>query len=282
MVVSSDERGLGRVRNGHFIHFSFFGENMSDCLDVQRLDGVLIMQLNRPQARNAINLETAQALAAALDVLDSDPDLRLGVLTGSGGNFCSGMDLKAFAATGQRPYVGKRGFAGLCEQPPAKPLIAAVEGYALAGGCELVLACDLVVAARDARFGLPEVRRGLVPGSGGMLRLPSRIPYHVAMEAVLTGEAFGAERLYQLGLVNRLAEPGAALDEALAVARAIAANGPLAVRTAKSVIAQSRNWRPDEMFDHQRPLIAHIFTSEDAREGATAFAEKRPPVWKGK
>src|SRR5690606_8913092 len=272
----------GRVRNGHFIHFSFFGENMSDCLDVQRLDGVLVMQLNRPQARNAINLETAQALAAALDALDSDPDLHLGVLTGSGGNFCSGMDLKAFAATGQRPYVGKRGFAGLCEQPPAKPLIAAVEGYALAGGCELVLACDLVVAARDARFGLPEVRRGLVPGSGGMLRLPARIPYHVAMEAVLTGEALGAERLYQLGLVNRLAEPGAALDEALAMARTIAANGPLAVRTAKSVIAQSRNWRPDEMFDRQRPLIAHIFTSEDAREGATAFAEKRPPGWKGR
>ncbi|MFA7475355.1 MAG: enoyl-CoA hydratase-related protein, partial [Castellaniella sp.] len=163
-----------------------------------------------------------------------------------------------------------------------KPLIAAVEGYALAGGCELVLACDLVVAARDARFGLPEVRRGLVPGSGGMLRLPSRIPYHVAMEAVLTGEAFGAERLHQLGLVNRLAEPGAALDEALAMARVIAANGPLAVRTAKSIVAQSRNWRPDEMFERQRPLIAHIFTSEDAREGATAFAEKRPPVWKGK
>jgi enoyl-CoA hydratase len=255
---------------------------MSDCLDVQRLDGVLVMQINRPQARNAINLETAQALAAALDVLDSDPELRLGVLTGSGGNFCSGMDLKAFAASGQRPYVGQRGFAGLCEQPPVKPLIAAVEGYALAGGCELVLACDLVVAAHDARFGLPEVRRGLVPGSGGMLRLPSRIPYHVAMEAVLTGEAFSAGRLHQLGLVNRLAEPGAALDEALSLARVIAANGPLAVRTAKAVISQSRNWRPDEMFERQRPLIAPIFVSQDAREGATAFAEKRSPVWKGK
>lgn len=255
---------------------------MSDCLEVQRQDGILIMRLNRPQARNAVNLETAQALAAALDTLDADPQLRLGILTGAGGNFCSGMDLKAFAATGQRPYVGDRGFGGLCERPPEKPLIAAVEGYALAGGCELVLACDLVVAARDARFGVPEVKRGLVPGSGGMLRLPARIPYHVAMEAVLTGDFLSAERLHQLGLVNRLAEPGGALDAALALARTIAANGPLAVRTAKSVISQSRNWRPDDMFDLQRPRIAHIFTSEDAREGATAFAEKRQPVWKGK
>ncbi len=254
---------------------------MSDCLETRCLDGVLIMQLNRPHARNAINLETARALAAALDRLDTDAALRLGVLTGAGGNFCSGMDLKAFAATGERPYVADRGFAGLCERPPAKPLIAAVEGYALAGGCELVLACDLVVAARDARFGLPEVKRGLVPGSGGLLRLPARIPYHVAMEAVLTGDLFGAERLHQLGLVNRLAEPGAALEAALDLGRTIAANGPLAVRTAKAVMAQSRNWRPEDMFDLQRPRIAHIFVSADAREGATAFAEKRPPVWQG-
>jgi len=255
---------------------------MSDCLDTRQQDGILIMRLNRPQARNAVNLETAQALAAALDQLDADPQLRLGILTGAGGHFCSGMDLKAFAATGQRPYVGDRGFGGLCERPPQKPLIAAVEGYALAGGCELALACDLIVAARDAQFGVPEVKRGLVPGSGGMLRLPSRIPYHVAMEAVLTGDLFPAERLHQLGLVNRLAEPGEALDAALVLAGRIAANGPLAVRTAKSVIAQSRNWRPEDMFDLQRPRIAHIFTSEDAREGATAFAEKRPPVWQGK
>ena len=255
---------------------------MSDLVKVQAEDRVLVITVNRPEARNAINYETAVELAAALDRLDQDPGIVLGIITGAGNTFSAGMDLKAFAATGQRPLIEGRGFAGLCEQPPAKPLIAAVEGYALAGGCELVLACDLVVAARDARFGLPEVRRGLVPGSGGMLRLPSRIPYHVAMEAVLTGEAFGAERLHQLGLVNRLAEPGAALDEALAMARTIAANGPLAVRTAKSIVAQSRNWRPDEMFERQRPLVAHIFTSEDAREGATAFAEKRPPVWKGK
>ncbi|HEX7387402.1 MAG TPA: crotonase/enoyl-CoA hydratase family protein [Castellaniella sp.] len=255
---------------------------MSDCVEVQRLDAVWVMRLNRPQARNAVNLETAQALAAALDALDADPELRIGVLTGAGGNFCSGMDLKAFAATGERPYVGNRGFGGLCEKPPAKPLIAAVEGYALAGGCELALACDLIVASREARFGVPEVKRGLVPGSGGMLRLPSHIPYHVAMEAVLTGDFFDAERLHQLGLVNRLAEPGQALDAALAMARTIADNGPLAVRTAKSIVSQSRNWRPEDRFDLQRPRIAHIFVSEDAHEGATAFAEKRKPVWKGK
>ncbi|MFT0533640.1 crotonase/enoyl-CoA hydratase family protein [Castellaniella hirudinis] len=255
---------------------------MSDCLEIQRLDGVLVMRLNRPQARNAIDLDTAQALAAALDELDADPQWRLGILTGAGGNFCAGMDLKAFAATGQRPYVGDRGFAGLCERPPEKPLIAAIEGYALAGGCELALACDLIVASREARFGLPEVKRGLVPGSGGLLRLPARIPYHIAMEAVLTGDFFPAERLHQLGFVNRLAEPGQALDAALELARGIAANGPLAVRTAKAVLAQSRNWRPDDMFDLQRPRIAHIFTSADAHEGATAFAEKRAPVWQGK
>ncbi|WP_269496953.1 crotonase/enoyl-CoA hydratase family protein [Castellaniella sp. S9] len=255
---------------------------MSDVLELRVVDRIQIMSINRPEARNAINLEAAEAIAAAMDALDGNPDVDLGILTGSGGNFCAGMDLKAFARTGQRPYVGERGFAGLCERPPAKPLIAAIEGYALAGGCELALACDLIVASREARLGLPETKRGLVPGSGGMLRLPARIPYHVAMEAVLTGDMMGAERLHQLGLINRLAEPGAALDEALALGRTIAANGPLAVRAAKHVISQSRNWRQDEMFDLQRPRIAHIFASEDAREGATAFAEKRPPVWKGR
>ncbi|MFA7436683.1 crotonase/enoyl-CoA hydratase family protein [Castellaniella sp.] len=255
---------------------------MSHMVEVRRDEYVLIMQLNRPQARNAINQEIAQQLAAALDELDADPSLRLGVLTGAGGHFCSGMDLKEFAATGKRPYVGDRGLAGLCERPPAKPLIAAVEGYALAGGCELVLACDLVVAARDARFGLPEVKRGLVPGSGGMLRLPARIPYHMAMEAVLTGDLYEAERWHALGLVNRLVEPGQALAAAVQLAHQVAVNGPLAVRAAKAMITQSRNWRPEDMFDLQRPRIAHVFASEDAREGARAFAEKRAPVWQGK
>lgn len=255
---------------------------MNEMLDVQIVDRIQVMTINRPQARNAINLETAQAIAAAMDALDASDDVDLGILTGAGQTFCSGMDLKAFAQSGQRPYVGDRGFAGLCERPPAKPLIAAVEGYALAGGCEVALSCDLIVASMSAQFGVPEVKRGLVPGSGGMLRLPARIPYHIAMEAVLTGEMLAAERMHQYGLVNRLVEPGQALSAALELARTIAANGPLAVRTAKRIIAESRNWREADMFDLQRPRIAHIFVSEDAREGATAFAEKRKPVWKGK
>lgn len=255
---------------------------MSELVKVEVVEQILVITLNRPQARNAVNHESAQQLAAALDRLDADDSLVIGILTGAGNTFCSGMDLKAFAATGQRPYVEGRGFAGICERPPRKPLIAAVEGYALAGGCEVVMACDLVVAASNATFGVPEVKRGLVPGSGGMVRLPSRIPYHIAMEAVLTGDMFPAERFHQYGLVNRLVEPGQALDAALTLARQIAQNGPLAVQTAKQIIAESRNWRPADMFDLQRPRIVHVFESDDAREGATAFAEKRAPVWTGK
>jgi len=255
---------------------------MSELVKVEIVGRVQVITIDRPQARNAINYETAHELAAALDRLDADDGVAIGVLTGAGNTFCSGMDLKAFAASGQRPYVGDRGFAGICERPPRKPLIAAIEGYALAGGCEIALACDLIVAANNATFGLPEVKRGLVPGSGGMVRLPARIPYHIAMEAVLTGEMMPAERFHHYGLVNRLAEPGQALEAALEMARLISGNGPLAVQTAKRIISESRNWRPADMFDLQRPHIAHIFTSDDAKEGATAFAEKRKPVWTGK
>lgn len=255
---------------------------MAELVKTTIADRVMVITINRPEARNAVNMEAAQALAAALDILDASDDVTVGILTGAENTFSSGMDLKAFAKDGQRPYVGDRGFAGICERPPKKPLIAAVEGYALAGGCEIALACDLVVAAEDALFGLPEVKRGIVPGSGGMVRLPARIPYHIAMEAVLTGEMFPAPRMASHGLVNRLTEPGQALVGAMEMARTIAANGPLAVQTAKQVIAQSRDWRQADMFDLQRPRIAHIFTSADAKEGATAFAEKRQPVWQGK
>jgi enoyl-CoA hydratase len=255
---------------------------MSDLIKVERVDGIQIMTINRPDARNAINLATAQALAAALDDLDSRADVRIGILTGANNTFSSGMDLKAFAQGGERPLIPGRGFAGLNEAPPRKPLIAAVEGYALAGGCEMALACDLIVAARNAQFGLPEVKRGLVAGSGGMLRLPRRLPYHIAMEIVLTGDMFGAERAHAHGLVNRLTEPGQALAGALELARIIVENGPLAVQTAKSIVTQAVDWDQADMFERQRPLIAHIFTSADAKEGATAFAEKRKPVWQGK
>ncbi|KGP01653.1 enoyl-CoA hydratase [Alcaligenes faecalis] len=255
---------------------------MSELVTLERIGKVLLITLNRPEARNAINLETAQALAQALDEFDADRSIAVGVLTGANNTFCAGMDLKAFAKTGQRPYVGDRGFAGICERPPAKPLIAAVEGYCLAGGFEIALSCDLIVAADSANFGLPEVKRGIVPGSGGMVRLPSRIPYHMAMEMVLTGGMYPAARMAELGLVSRLAEPGKATEQALALAEQIAANGPLAVQTAKSIISQSRDWRQSDLFDLQRPRIAGIFTSADAKEGATAFAEKREPVWQGK
>ncbi|ASC89916.1 crotonase/enoyl-CoA hydratase family protein [Alcaligenes nematophilus] len=255
---------------------------MSELVTLERIGKVLLITLNRPEARNAINLETAQALAQALDEFDADPSIAVGVLTGANNTFCAGMDLKAFAKTGQRPYVGDRGFAGICERPPAKPLIAAVEGYCLAGGFEIALSCDLIVAADSANFGLPEVKRGIVPGSGGMVRLPSRIPYHMAMEMVLTGGMYPAARMAELGLVSRLAEPGKTTEQALALAEQIAANGPLAVQTAKSIISQSRDWRQSDLFDLQRPRIAGIFTSADAKEGATAFAEKREPVWQGK
>ncbi|MGX9523232.1 crotonase/enoyl-CoA hydratase family protein [Alcaligenes nematophilus] len=255
---------------------------MSELVTLERIGKVLLITLNRPEARNAINLETAQALAQALDEFDADPSIAVGVLTGANNTFCAGMDLKAFAKTGQRPYVGDRGFAGICERPPAKPLIAAVEGYCLAGGFEIALSCDLIVAADSANFGLPEVKRGIVPGSGGMVRLPGRIPYHMAMEMVLTGGMYPAARMAELGLVSRLAEAGKATEQALALAEQIAANGPLAVQTAKSIISQSRDWRQSDLFDLQRPRIAGIFTSADAKEGATAFAEKREPVWQGK
>lgn len=255
---------------------------MSDLIKIEVIDRIQIMTINRPQTRNAINYETAVEFARALDQLDASDEIVLGIVTGAGNTFSSGMDLKAFAHNGQRPYVGDRGFAGLCEKPPAKPLIAAVEGYALAGGCEIALACDLIVAANNASFGLPEVKRGIVPGAGGMLRLPRRVSYHIAMEMILTGEMVPAQRAYDIGLVNRLFEPGKALEGALALARIIAQNGPLAVRTAKKIVTQSGDWRQTEMFDLQRPRVAPVFASADAKEGATAFAEKRKPVWQGK
>ncbi|CCN24641.1 crotonase/enoyl-CoA hydratase family protein [Bordetella bronchiseptica] len=255
---------------------------MSELVKVEIADGIQIITVNRPEARNAINFETAQAMAAALDQLDERDDVRIGILTGAGGTFSAGMDLKAFARTGQRPSLPERGFAALTERPPKKPLIAAVEGYALAGGCEMALSCDLLVAADNAKFGLPEVKRGLVPGAGGMLRLPRRLPYHIAMEIILTGDFLDASRAHALGLVNRLTAAGGALEGALALARVIVENGPLAVQVAKSIVAQSGDWDQETMFDRQRPQVTEIFASADAKEGATAFAEKRKPVWQGK
>jgi len=247
----------------------------------ERRDGVLLITLNRPDARNAVNLALAEGIAAALDDLDASNDVQVGVLTGAGKGFSSGMDLKAFT-TGERPWVGDRGFAGIVQRASDKPLIAAIEGFAVAGGFEIALACDLIVSARDARVGTPEVKRSLVAAGGALIRLPRRIPYHVAMELALTGDPIGAERAHQLGIVNRLAEPGKAVEAALELAAEIARNGPLALEASKKIVANALDWTEGEAWEKQGAIAGPVFTSEDAREGAVAFAEKREPVWKGR
>lgn len=248
---------------------------------IERQDGVLVLTFNRPEAKNAMTLAISKAMAEALDLLDADDGLRVAVITGAGGTFCSGMDLKGFLR-GERPSVPGRGFGGMTMKSPRKPLVAAVEGYALAGGFEAMLACDLIVASKAARFGLPEVKRGLVASAGGLMRLPGRIPYHVAMQYALTGEMMSAERAFALGLVNELVEPGQALAGALALARTVTANGPLAVQASKQIIQEARDWTEAEMWDRQNPIATPVFASEDAKEGSRAFAEKRAPVWTGR
>jgi enoyl-CoA hydratase len=246
---------------------------------VEQRDRILVITINRPGARNAVNAAVSQGLADAMDRLDGDPGLSVGVLTGAGGSFCAGMDLKAFAR-GERVDIKGRGL-GFTQRPPVKPLIAAVEGFALAGGTEVALATDLIVAATDSAFGIPEVKRGLVAGGGGLLRLPHRIPYAVAMELALTGDHLPAVRAHELGLVNVLAEPGGALDAAIALAEKITANGPLAVAATKRIIVESRSWSPEEQWSEQIKILMPVFTSNDAKEGSIAFAEKRPPKWTG-
>jgi enoyl-CoA hydratase len=254
-------------------------DNSENVVLVEQRDRILIMTINRPQAKNAVNAAVSQGLAAAVDRLDSDPGLSVGIVTGAGGSFCAGMDLKAFAR-GENVVVEGRGM-GFTERPPVKPLIAAVEGYALAGGTELALATDLIVASKESAFGIPEVKRGLVAGGGGLLRLPQRIPYAIAMELALTGDNLTAQRAHDLGLVNVLAEPGSALDAAIELAERITANGPLAVAATKRIITESRGWSPDEMWGEQTRILMPVFSSNDAKEGAIAFAEKRPPKWTG-
>lgn len=253
---------------------------MSDVVDVERHDGVLLIAINRPRQRNAVNRDVSLAIADALDLLDADDSLRIGILTGRGGNFCAGMDLKAFL-DGQRPELEGRGFGGLTERSPKKPLIAAIEGYALAGGFELALACDMIVASEGAVFGLPEVSLGLVAGSGGLVRLPTRIPRSIALEYALTGDRMNAATAHRWGLVNDLVPDGGAIDAALALARRIVRNAPRAVETSKYIIAESGNWASEDVWSIQAPLVDRVLATDDAKEGATAFAERRDPVWTG-
>lgn len=254
---------------------------MTSPLLIDNRGDVRIFTLNRPEVRNAVNFALADALSDALQAFEADPDARIGILTGAGATFCAGMDLKGFASGEPLPTIAGRGFAGLTEAPPKKVLIAAVEGYALAGGFELALACDLIVAAENARFGLPEVKRGLAARAGGLLRLPRRMPFHLAMEYVLTGDMLEAPVAHANGLVNRLVPANGALDSALELAARIAANGPLAVAASKKIVVESGNWSFDDMFERQRGVLAPVFASADAKEGARAFAEKRPPCWTG-
>ncbi|WP_028646482.1 crotonase/enoyl-CoA hydratase family protein [Nocardiopsis sp. CNT312] len=253
---------------------------MSDEVLYTAEDGIAVITINRPKAKNAVNAAVAAQVAEALDDLDAREELGVGIITGAGGTFCSGMDLKAFMK-GEFPSVEGRGFAGLTERGPRKPLIAAVEGYALAGGFEVVLACDLVVAAEDARFGIPEVKRGLVAAGGGLLRLHHRIPRNIAMELALTGDFVGTPRLSQLGLVNQVTPSGGALAGARDLAARLTPNGPLALKVSKEVVQASDDWSTAQMWQKQGELTGPVFASHDAMEGAAAFAEKRAPVWRG-
>lgn len=253
---------------------------MTESVLVETVDGLMVITINRPEVRNAIDGAVSYGVCAAVDELDARADLRVGILTGAGGTFCSGMDLKAFLR-GESTRVKHRGLMGIARTPTDKPLIAAVEGYALAGGFEAVLACDLVVAARDATFGLPEAKRGLAAAAGGLIRLPRLIPERVALEMALTGDPVDAAFLHAHGLVNRITEPGGALAEATRLARRIIANAPMSVAAAKRVVREQRDWSTAESFNRQDTITAAVIASNDAKEGARAFAEKREPRWSG-
>ena len=253
---------------------------MSEEVLIHVADGVIEVTINRPEAKNAMTKAAAEGIAAAMDRLDAEDGLRCAILTGAGGTLCSGMDLKGFLK-GEMPVAADRGFGGLTSWTPKKPVIAAVDGYALAGGMELAIACDMIVASKGAKFGIPEAKRGLVAGGGGVVRLPRLLPRPLAMELALTGDPITAERACELGLVNAVTD-GPAIEGARALAQRVVANGPLALIASKGVIRDSWLWPEDQIIANQNPYIAHVFQSEDAREGATAFAQKRKPEWKGR
>ncbi|MCX7285589.1 MAG: crotonase/enoyl-CoA hydratase family protein [Novosphingobium sp.] len=254
---------------------------MSEEAVLTEVDGnVLIITINRPAAKNAVNRAVAVGIGAALDRLDAESDLRCAIITGAGGTFCSGMDLKAFVQ-GEIPHVEGRGFAGIAMRGARKPVIAAVDGYALAGGMEVALACDLIVASASAQFGIPETKRGLAAAAGGLMKLPRQVPPRIAMELALTGDFINAARAYEIGFINRISD-GPAIDEARVLAARIAENGPMALIASKAVISESHEWTEADMWDRQQAIVGPVMVSQDSREGATAFAEKRKPNWQGK
>jgi enoyl-CoA hydratase len=253
----------------------------TDAVLTEPRGNVLLITINRPEVRNAVNGAVAEGVAGALDRLDGDDGLSVGVLTGTGGFFSAGMDLGAFVK-GESPWFGDRGFAGIAQRASQKPLIAAIEGFALAGGMEVALACDLIVAAKGAKMGIPEAKRSLIAAGGALLRLPRRMPYHVVMELALTGDPMPAERFHDFGLVNRLAEPGSAVDVALELAEQLSKSGPLALIGSKRILQEQFDWSSEEMWQKQGEITGPVMTSEDAKEGASAFKEKREPVWKGR
>lgn len=255
---------------------------MSQQVDIDVRGGIVEITLNQPARRNALTHGMAQVVSATLDDLDARDDWHLAIITGGGGHFSSGMDLKDFSETGKRPSLPGRGMLGLSEHSRRKPIIAAVEGLAYGGGWEVALACDLVIAGEGARFALPEVKRGLVAGGGGLVRLAQRVPYAIALEIALTGKTISAQKCADLGLVNTVVPDGTALEAARALADEIVANAPLAVQLSKNIIRAARTWSTNEGLAPQAGLLRLLEGSPDVAEGSRAFLEKRRPQWTGR